>query len=246
MKCPFCLGDGKKTREHLFSNAVFDSMGLDRAITVASVNPDSGSFKPLTSLDNRSVRLPCGSCNSGWMSALEGETADVLRRWTSPGNHDLTVGEHSTLTRWLVKTMIVLTFSELRARNFMEEPTATAIPDITSARAVADGRIPDLAVVGAARVAPSSSIVWSVGNADVQPVGPDAISSRAVNVAVVTLGVLKLWIALPLIKPDRLNLPQDVRPLLPGTQFSELPTNTRGVSPTRVKVWYSAQRSGAF
>ena len=73
------------------------------------------------------------------MSKLENETASVLRRWLADPEHGLGVVGVSHLTRWLVKTAIVLGFAELDARRFLAEPTEVSVPDITAARIVAAG-----------------------------------------------------------------------------------------------------------
>jgi hypothetical protein len=180
------------------------------------------------------------------MSELEIDTARVLKRWMSRSDERLTLKGELTVARWLVKTAIVLGFAELDARRFMDTPAKTAVPDITSARLVASGELPDQMRAGAARVDPGAPFLWGVGNATVKPTGPDRINSRAVNVAAFNLGSLQLWVVVPLVKPDCLELPPGVARLSANLRFGSLRTRLGDLDPTQVRVRYSDQASQLF
>lgn len=126
------------------------------------------------------------------MSTLEQEAASTFGRWLENPDEPLARPGISNVTRWLAKTALVLAFSESDARRFLETPTETAIPDITTARKLAEGKTPKNVQIGAART-DGDDVLWLVGNPTVLPTGPNRISSRAVNVAALNLGRLQLW-----------------------------------------------------
>lgn len=198
---------------------------------VASYDGNSGELGPIVPLHQRSVRLPCQACNSGWMSDLEVQTARTIRRWMSKPEKPLGQGGYETMMRWLVKTAVVLGFSEGGSRRFMETPTDVAVPDITRAKEIRSGLVPDHVVGGAAKVG-SSQYVWGTGNATVSPTGPDLLNSRAINVTALNLGQLQLWAVVPIVKPETVVLPKGVTRLHPRLAFQSLPTRTGEVSPS--------------
>ena len=245
MKCPFCLSDDKISREHVFSKAICDAVGLDRSILVATVDRHADDIGPMSPLSQKAVRLPCERCNSGWMSDLERNAARTIRRWMSEPSDRLTKAGTLHLRRWLVKTAVVLGFSDNGARRFMNEPTEVAVPDITVAKQVAAGIVPDEVVAGAARVN-ETRVLWGAGNATVHPSGPDRISCRAVNVAAFNLGSLQLWVAIPVVRPDALRLPRSVSILHPNLRSRSLHTRSGDLDPTQVIAEYSDATSTAL
>ena len=204
MNCPFCLQASKTTKEHLFSQPICDAVGLDRAIDVASYDGNSGELGPIVPLHQRSVRLPCEACNSGWMSDLEVQTARTIRRWMSKPEKPLGQSGYETMMRWLVKTAVVLGFSEGGSRRFMESPTDVAVPDITTAKEIRFGLVPNHVRGGAAKVG-KSRYVWGTGNATVLPTGPDLLNSRAINVTALNLGPVQLWAVVPIVNRSGLS-----------------------------------------
>jgi hypothetical protein len=245
VKCPFCLSDDKKSREHLFSGAICNAVGIDRSVLVATIDRQTQEIGPMGPLNRKAVRLPCQRCNSGWMSDLETSAARTIRRWMSRPKERLTKAGTHHLCRWLVKTAVVLGFSDNGSRRFMDEPTQTAVPDITAAKQVAAGVVPDGVIAGAARVG-VTKVLWGAGNATVEPSGPDRINCRAVNVAAFNLGSLQLWVAVPLVRPDTLRLPRSVSQLNPMLQSRSLRTRTGALDPTEVVAHYSDATSTAF
>jgi hypothetical protein len=239
MKCPFCLSDTKNSKEHLLSRPICAAVGINRSTTlVASLDGRTSQIGHAGSLDHRSIRLPCSACNSGWMSDLERDAARTIRRWLSKPDQRLTNAGVVHVTRWLVKTAIVLSFADNDARRFFDHPTDAAIPDIRSAQHIADGRVPEFAVAGAARTN-NSTYLWGVGNPTVKPSGPDRISCRAVNVAGLNLGPLQLWVAIPIVPPDKLHLPRGVVALHPQLRSRGLRTRSGNLDPTQVVARYS-------
>jgi len=243
--CPFCLQASKATKEHLFSQPICDAVGIDRAMDVASYDKNSGELGPILPLHQRSVRLPCETCNSGWMSELEVQTARTIRRWISNSERPLGRSGYETMMRCLVKTAVVLGFSEGGSRRFMETPTDVAVPDITTAKTVRSGVIPDHVLGGAARVG-HSQYVWGTGNATVSPTGPDLLNSRAVNVTALNLGQIQLWVAIPMVRPEKLALPKGVIRLHPRLASQSLPTRTEDLDPSLVNATFSRATSEAF
>jgi hypothetical protein len=179
------------------------------------------------------------------MRALEHEAADALRAWVDSGE-PLTPSGVSALTRWLVKTAVVLAFSENDSRRFLDRPEEAGVPAITQAKAVARGEVPELVVAGAAR-ATGDRVLWGVGNASVDPVGPDRISTRAVNVAALNLGEVQFWVVMPFIPADEIRLPAGVLELRPGLKVSQLAYRAADrLDPTEVIAAYGDEVTAAF
>ena len=152
VNCPFCLKASKTSKEHLFSKPICNVLGIDRAMDVASYDKNSGELGPIVPLKQRSVRLPCEECNSGWMSDLEIQTASTIRRWMSKPQNPLGRSGYENMMRWLVKMAVVFGFAEGGSRQFMETPIDVAVPDITRAKAIRNGVVPDHVRGGAAKV----------------------------------------------------------------------------------------------
>lgn len=127
----------------------------------------------------------------------------------------------------------------------MDAPTDVAVPDITTAKEISRGQLPDHVVGGAAKVG-RSRYIWGTGNATVSPTGPDLLNSRAINVAALNLGPLQLWAVVPLFKPEQIVLPKGVTRLHPRLAFQSLPTRTGEVNPSLVKATFSRSTSEAF
>jgi hypothetical protein len=179
------------------------------------------------------------------MSDLEVQTAHIIRRWMSKPEKPLGQNGYETLMRWLVKTAVVLGFSEGGSRRFMETPTDVAVPDVTTAKEIRGGLAPNHVVGGAAKVG-RSQYVWGTGNATVSPTGPDLLNARAINVTALNLGPLQLWAVVPIVKPERVVLPKGVIRLHPRLAFQSLPTRTGEVNPSLVSATFSRSTSEAL
>jgi hypothetical protein len=242
VKCAFCFGESgstKLSKEHLFSVPICRALGIDRTGLVASFNGNSGQVEHVAPLDERQVKLPCVSCNSGWMGQLENDTARTLQSWMAKSQNRLTSTGLTHVTRWLAKTAFVMGFAELGARQFLSGGVESVNPDFTIARLLANGETPNV-TVGAARTVRSTTL-WGAGNPSVFPVGPTRISSRSINVLGLNLGELQLWIAIPIFEPDELRLPPGVQQLNSSTKWRTLTSRKSNVDPTQVFAYFSDQ-----
>lgn len=244
-RCPFCLSLGRLSKEHLLSNPMCEALGVDRRTISVAFSENTGRIGKPLGFDDRTIRLPCRDCNSGWMSDLETETAQVLRNWRARLDRPLGDQGCRTLIRWLAKTATVLLFSEAEARRFMRSPTDAALPDITTARKLRSGDPLDHVVAGIA-LSTQTDLLWAVGNPSVLPRGPNNISCRAVNAAALNLGPLQLWIAMPIVAPDRLNLPTEVRLAHAGLQLRDLELGTPTLSLSNIEAYYSPATTQRF
>jgi hypothetical protein len=90
-------------------------------------------------------------------------------------------------------------------------------------------------------------VLWGVGNASVDPVGPDRISTRAVNVAALNLGEVQFWVVMPFIPADEIRLPAGVLELRPGLKVSQLAYRAADrLDPTEVIAAYGDEVTAAF
>lgn len=234
--CPFCFDEGSPSREHLFSQPICDALGLDRETVAVSYDANSGETGVPVPLSQRMVKLPCDSCNSGWMSQLEVDTGSLLARWV--GNPRTPLGEDGVdvLTRWLSKTLFVLGFAEGDSRHFMTSPTETIVPDITTAKKLMAGERLESVVAGAARSSRTNHL-WALGNPSV--VAPAGLSSKVVNAAAFNMGPIQLWAVVPLVKPDDLVLPARIASLDETLTFSRLRPGRSSLDLTRIRATYS-------
>lgn len=211
-KCAFCLEDATLSREHLFSQPICDVFDIDRAsTTVYGFDGVSKNVGHGAALSQRSVKLPCRTCNNTWMSKLEQDTAGVFERFLQQGQ-ELSEADVAVIGRWAAKTLVVFMWAELVARKFMTAPGVGAIPDVTAARSVFAGHVPDNVTVAAGRLAEPNAVLWSAGNPNVITADRNQINCRVVNAAALNLGLLQLWVLAPLFKPSRLSLPNPQRP----------------------------------
>jgi hypothetical protein len=127
----------------------------------------------------------------------------------------------------------------------MEAPTDVAVPDITAAKEIRSGSVPDHVVGGAAKVG-KSQYVWGAGNATVTPTGPDLLNARAINATALNLGPLQLWVAVPIVQPEKIALPRGVSRLHPRLTFQRLPTRTGDLNPSLVIASFARATSEAF
>lgn len=237
-RCPFCFEDESPSREHLFSQPICDALGLDRETVAVSYDDNSGESRVPVPLSQRTVKLPCSSCNSGWMSQLEMDTGSLLAEWARNPRTPLGAEGVDVLTRWLVKTLFVLGFAEGDSRHFMISPTETMVPDITAAKQLIGGERLEGIAAGAARSS-RTNLLWAAGNPSV--VAPARLSSRVVNAAAFNLGPIQLWVAVPLMKPDSLVLPARVASLDETLTFSQLRPGQSTLDLSRIRATYSAE-----
>lgn len=117
--CIFC-GNGNLTKEHLLPKWMqnyFSSTGGNHVITRA----DGSKYEYKEKTFGRTARIVCESCNSGWMSSLEGEIESLLGPIISNKAPTIMVGlsayEKSMIAHWVAKTMTVLEYAGNASRN---------------------------------------------------------------------------------------------------------------------------------
>jgi hypothetical protein len=236
--CPFCFEEESPSREHLFSQPICDALGLDRETVAVSYDANSGETGVPVPLSQRTVKLPCSSCNSGWMSQLEVDTGSLLAGWARNRRTALGAEGVDLLTRWLVKTLFVLGFAEGDSRHFMVSPTETMVPDVATAKQLIAGERLEGVAAGAARSA-RTSLLWTLGNPSV--VAPAGLSSRVVNAAAFNMGPIQLWVAVPLQQPDNLVLPARIASLEETLAFSQLLPGQSSLDLSRIRATYSTE-----
>ena len=102
-RCRFCLRDDVAlTREHVFARWLVERLGAWRATHTARIRPDAAADARLARL----VTNVCGTCNAGWMSALE----DSFRRAVFARSRPEHMSEPTrrTLSRWFTKTAMLV------------------------------------------------------------------------------------------------------------------------------------------
>lgn len=123
--CVFC-GDPNRvvTAEHIFAEWV--DRAVDQLFPGAPTTPSLSELvdadrtvRPYVSLPlEQKVRYFCGSCNNGWMSALESKVAPILgpmvaeEKWTN-----LRLPAQRLIATWAVKTAFVIHYLHPRTRR---------------------------------------------------------------------------------------------------------------------------------
>ena len=240
-KCPFCFKEARLSKEHLFSRPVCRAVGIDRSTAITPFDARSQTIRPPASLSQRTVRLPCEACNSGWMGDLENQMASVLKRWPKNGHTRLRHNDRSVLIRWLAKTTIVLAHSDGKARRFLDDWAESAFPHPLMSRSLGDGEVPENVRIGAARVKSGSAYLYGFGNPTVEVVRPDDANCRTIQIAAFNLGTLQLWCMIPIFRPDSLRWPPNVIELKSGTRSAALRFARAKIDPGAVQASFSAE-----
>lgn len=222
MNCLFCGQSPPLTREHLVSNPVASAFGIDRAGELSTL--EGVEIIRSVSLDQLSVRLPCGTCNSGWMNDLETGMAAVAR-WMRARENGITTDCLRNLERWLLKSYIVMTAMDGGIRRFGSSDSFSMIPEATRAGGLyagSDEAFDRVAVGYRRRRKPfPNNFGYVIGNPTVLPSGPRYANCRSAGAAVFALGLLEAWIVVPVLTPT-ISLPASVRQLRPGDRFRSL------------------------
>ena len=245
-KCVFCLTEATLSREHLFSVPICNTFGIDRAGLILSGDVTNRKHPLRTeALSTRKVKLPCASCNNGWMSNLETAAAEVFERYVH-NNAELSADDVDVLDRWAAKSLVVLQWSDLDARKFMSSPGDGVLPDVTLARRVFDGSALDDVVFAVGRLSEPNPALWGAGNPTVVTADPEKLNCRVVNTVAFNLGCLQLWIIAPYFTPSQLKLPEGTVRLLPGTRFKALPLTSPSLDPDRVEAVFDRRTTTAI
>jgi hypothetical protein len=115
--CIFC-GGGPLTREHIFARWI-QGKAPDRdpkpgSVTFHTPGNAREEFFEAPPLE-RTAKVVCSSCNSGWMSELESEAAKVLVPLFVGWSGRLDGDDLTVLTRWALKTAFVIDAASLSA-----------------------------------------------------------------------------------------------------------------------------------
>ena len=107
-RCLFCGVQSKLTREHLWP----EWLGKLRSnpgdpLEAVVTDHDIGNRRwPMTSLDMK-VRMVCVTCNSGWMSVMEGAAKPLVTKMLTGATTELLVHDQLVLARWAVLKAII-------------------------------------------------------------------------------------------------------------------------------------------
>lgn len=108
--CLFC-GGGPVTKEHVFSSWLDRVLVGDPWVEVAAaVDGDGrvrGNPRVMGSKLNATARVVCRSCNSGWMSQLEGAVAPILAPLIRGEPATLLPNDLIQVGRWVAKTAMI-------------------------------------------------------------------------------------------------------------------------------------------
>jgi hypothetical protein len=97
------------------------------------------------------VRVVCSTCNSGWMSRLEGEVRPALTPLLVADSVEVEPISASVIARWCVKTALVLAAAAGRPWT----------PDAVTSAALRSGALPAAQVVVSAAVVPEGLDGWT-------------------------------------------------------------------------------------
>jgi hypothetical protein len=98
------------TKEHVFPHWLGKQLGKAKLHSVRFIRPTSDDA--WTSIDvGIQVRMPCASCNNGWMSSLEMLVQPVIGHLVTSGQTlSLTVDDRKHLAAWAMKTVMVMEY----------------------------------------------------------------------------------------------------------------------------------------
>jgi hypothetical protein len=224
LNCLFCGVAPPLTREHLISKPVASAFGIDRTGELSTL--DDMEIVRSAPLEQLAVRLPCGSCNSGWMNDLETGMGFVAR-WMRARENGITLDTLGNLERWLLKSYIVMTAMDGGIRRFGSDDDFSMIPEATRARRLRAGGEDAFDRVafgyGRRRRPFPNNFGYVIGNPTVRPQGPRYANCRSAGAAVFVLGLLEAWIVVPVLTPA-ITLPAGLRQLQSGDRFRSLPS----------------------
>lgn len=229
MRCYFCFMEGdvpRLSREHLLSRPVAKAFGVDRSAAFGQLGSTDSSMV-LVQLDDVAVRFACERCNNTWMNALEHEMA-ALAKWAGSRNQALTASQVRVLQAWSLKTYLVLSVMVGDTRRFSETPALPGvIPNFTRARQLYENSTQafDGMAFGVARPHEVDRFAYAFGNPTVVPEGPRYASRKSAGLAIVSLGILQVWVVDPTIfHAARIRFPRNVVTPEPGLRPSALRT----------------------
>lgn len=107
--CVFCRREGQKlTREHVYPDWL-SGLFSKSLIGTNEVSGDSVNRVWHGRVFQHKVKLVCGDCNNGWMSAIEREAKALLTSlaFTHDG-HALTKEDQRRIALWVQKTLLIM------------------------------------------------------------------------------------------------------------------------------------------
>jgi hypothetical protein len=115
-QCLFC--DNKAgSREHLWPAWIHERLQITTPIRIAI------GKKPVQKSSNPEIKVKtvCGTCNNGWMSALEGQCVPLVGSLVQDISTPLDDSQQSLLTAWALKTAMVTDSTNKTTRNLFYE-----------------------------------------------------------------------------------------------------------------------------
>lgn len=233
----FCHGMSRTglSKEHLLSEPVCRAFRVDRTVVAARVDGSARRVNSVARLGDTQVRLPCRACNSGWMNELENGMERLVAPWARGRRARLGEGALAVLTRWALKTHIVLGALDGGIRAFGSDKSDSkmgVIPEATRAHQLYEDNPAAVTgvTVGVARVA-KSEYLWGFGNPTVIPKGPQYANARSATVTCLNLRCLQLWVIAPVFSTATVRLPPRVQRVAATLVFAHLPYTASGKPP---------------
>ena len=241
MNCIFCHerpGGRSLTKEHVFSKPVRQAFGILDDTHIGRIG-DEGVVSSFTRADQFQVRLPCASCNNGWMSSLEVDFARTVTSWKRGRNR---LGKHRarTIEQWLLKTYIVLGAAEAQTRDVGavgETPPWRVMPEATRARQLFEGDDAAFAGtrVGASQIT-SSRRLYGFGNPAIESPHGGLAPHISAGACFITLENRRLWIVVAFDTEATIHLPPGVSGLTPHVRPGSLNYVSDSADFTKVRV----------
>ncbi len=241
MNCIFChtrSGGGPLTKEHVFSKPVRRTFGILDDTYIGRID-EEGSVSSFPRADQFRVKLPCASCNNGWMSSLERDFTHSVAAWRRDGDR-LGKRRAQTIEQWLLKTYIVLSAVEGNIRDMGaigETPAWRVMPEATRARQLFEGN--DAAFVGVrfgASLITSSKYLYGFGNPTIESPHGGLAPHISAGVCFVTLEDLRLWMVVAFDPDAIIHLPHGVSRLNPHLRASRLNHVSQTVDLANIRV----------
>lgn len=217
-QCLFCSRQAG-SREHLWAAWIHERMPRREPIRI------SFAERPVTISNNPeiTVKTVCRTCNNGWMSSLEAECIPLIGSLMQDVAAPLDPSQQSLLSRWALKTAMVLDSTNTRARSLFYQRSECENLRLNST-------IPDRTRVWIGR---SSLNSLHADGTDVVIQAPDGTKIGLGNATTLIVGHLALQVFAVHPKPEYKNNPMNVAPR-PGPWDDLLvqiwPAKTRSVS----------------
>lgn len=129
--CGFCESATKISREHVFGGWIGPILGSDRAgVTVQHrfKQDEAATVQWNVPRLDQKVKMPCRTCNEGWMEALE----TLMRPIVTPmilgrGPVVLNVFSQVVIATWAVKTAMVMEYLQKANKRYFTQAERTSI-----------------------------------------------------------------------------------------------------------------------